>query len=440
VLQGEAAMMGKEHFIKTYGAPLYTVSVGCSGGSYGSSQPADALPGLYDGILIACTFPDPLAIATSGSDARLLAHYFDAAKGALTDTQQLAISGYKGDKAFLDAASQAARNDPVPGRTDEPGYKSASWSEVVPAALRYDPKTNPKVARPTIYDHARNVYGVDPATGFARRTFDNTGVQYGLEALRAGQITAAQFLDLNERIGGFDQDAGYVPSRSIGDAGAIKRAYQSGLELSGGGGLAQIPVFDITGIYNDDGGYHYQWFHFAMRERMAQANGDTGNHVMWRGSPVPTDKAWAQFVAWEEAIHADAALGSPREKTVRDKPAALADGCWTSPTSFVSEPQTFSREPSSACNTSFPSFGNPRLMAGGPLAADVLKCQLKPVDPADYADKLAAADLQRLRHIFPTGVCDWSKPGVSQVPLVPWASFGPAPENLVFDVKRGSGR
>ncbi|HEY1751313.1 MAG TPA: DUF6351 family protein, partial [Caulobacteraceae bacterium] len=273
VLSGEAASMGKEHFIKGFGVPLYTVSVGCSGGSYGSAQPADAEPGLYDGILIACTFPDPLAIANAGSDAHLLEHYFDGAgKGAFSEAQQAAVSGYKGAKAFLDAANQSERTDPVPGRADEPGYKSAVWNEVVPASLRYDPKANPKGARPTIYDAARNVFGVDPATGFARRSFDNVGVQYGLAALNAGQITPAQFLDLNAGVGGYDADANYTAARSAGDAGAIRRAYQSGLQLGGGGGLASIPVFDISGIYNDDGGYHYQWYHFALRGRMAKAN------------------------------------------------------------------------------------------------------------------------------------------------------------------------
>lgn len=437
VLAGEAAMMGKEHFIKRFGVPAWTVSVGCSGGSYGGAQPADALPGLYDGVMIACTFPDPLAIANSGSDAHLLTHYFDGAgKGAFTPDQQLAVSGYKSAKAFLDAANQAGRNDPVPGRVDSPGYRSAAWSDAVPVALRYDPKTNPKGARPTVYDAARNVFGVDPATGFARRSFDNVGVQYGLAALNAGQITPRQFLDLNEAVGGYDQDANYVAARSAGDPGAIRRAYQSGLQLGGGGGLAAIPVFDLSGIYNDDGGYHYQWFHFALRERLVRSNGDAANHVMWRGDPAPFDKAWAAFVAWVDRVHADASAGPPHARTVRDKPAAAVDGCWTSPTDFVAEPQTFSREPKTVCNTRFPSYGAPRLMAGGPLAADVLKCRLKPVDPKDYAVALSADDLQRLRRIFPGGVCDWSKPGVGQTPVVTWASFGPAPGNLVFDVTR----
>ena len=354
VLEGEAAMMGKEHFIKRFGVPAYTVSIGCSGGSYGGAQPADALPGLYDGVLIACTFPDPLAIATSGLDAHLLEHYFDiTAKGAFTDDERAAISGYKGAKAFLDAANQAERTDPVPGRDDAPGYKSAVWNDVVPAALRYDPVANPRGARPTIFDHARNVFGADPATGFARRTFDNVGVQYGLAALNAGQITPVQFLDLNERIGGVNQDANYVATRSVGDSGALRRAYQSGLELSGGGGLKSIPVFDISGIYNDDAGYHYQWFHFALRARMAQANGDAANHVMWRGNPVPFDKAWTTFIAWMEAIHTDKSPRSARAKTIADKPALATDGCWRGPDSLVAEVQSFRASPARPATRSF---------------------------------------------------------------------------------------
>jgi len=72
-------------------------------------------------------------------------------------------------------------------------------------------------------------------------------------------------------------------------------------------------------------------------------------------------------------------------------------------------------------------------VAGGPLDANVLKCQLKVPDAKDYPGSLTASDLQRLRAIFPSGVCDWSKPGVGQTRVLPWASFGPAPENLVFE-------
>ena len=177
-----------------------------------------------------------------------------------------------------------------------------------------------------MFDASINIYGADPKTGFALRPFDNVGVQYGLAALKAGTITPAQFLDLNEQIGGFDQDANYVPSRSVGDAGAIKRAYQGGVTLGGGGGLASIPVFD-DGAYNDERGYHYQWFHFAIRERIAKQNGNADNHVMWRG-PVQAETAWPVFIQWVANFKADTSTASPHDKAVKARVGAAVDGCW----------------------------------------------------------------------------------------------------------------
>jgi Tannase-like family of unknown function (DUF6351) len=281
-------------------------------------------------------------------------------------------------RAFMDAANQSGRTDPVPERADVDGYRSGVWNAVVPESLRYHPTRNPTGARPTVYDVAVNVYGRDPATGFARRPFDNVGVQYGLAALADGVISVDQFLDLNERIGGYDQDGNYVAERSVGDAGAIERAYRSGLQLGGGGGLASIPVFDITGIYNDDSGYHYQWFHFALRERMLAANGGTENHVMWRGSPVPFDRAWDVFVSWVSAHTADETPGSARDRVIRSKPPEAVEGCWKDASTFVAEPQTLDHEATTECNSLFPSWTFPRHVAGGPIAANVLKCALVP--------------------------------------------------------------
>src|SRR5207248_11113992 len=41
--------------------------------------------------------------------------------------------------------------------------------------------------------------------GFAGLPVDNVGVQYGLNALKQGIITPAQFADLNSKIGGEDR-------------------------------------------------------------------------------------------------------------------------------------------------------------------------------------------------------------------------------------------
>jgi Tannase-like family of unknown function (DUF6351) len=435
-LAGEVTSMGKEHFIKTFGAPYYTVSRGCSGGSYSSEQVADAFPGLLDGILIDCTFPDPFAIAYSAQDAHLLDHYFTVTNPTgFTLAEQAAVSGYANTTTMRAAGNQSQRTDPVPGRVDVPGYSSAVWNAAVPVALRYDPVTNPTGARPTVFDENANVFGKDPATGFALRSFDNVGVQYGLAALNAGIITTAQFLDLNEAIGGYDQDENYIPQRTVGDAGAIKRAYESGLNLGGGGGMASIPVFDFTGIYSENTtNYHLQWEHFATRERMREENGNADNHVMWRAIPatIALDQpARVVFDQWMEAYKADTSNLSQRQKVIADKPSGAVDGCFTDATTFVAEPQTFSNQPTTTCNALMPSYAFPRYVAGGPLSASILKCQLKPIDPSDYAVTFTAAEMARLQTIFPSGVCDWSKPGVNQVRVLPWPT---SPATGVIDL------
>ena len=70
------------------------------------------------------------------------------------------------------------------------------------------------------------------------------------------------------------------------------------------------------------------------------------------------------------------------------------------------------------------------MVAGGPLTNDVLKCQLKLLDRADYTVEFSDEEWARLERIFEDGVCDWSKPGVGQVPNTDtWLSFGPSPVN-----------
>jgi hypothetical protein len=437
LVAGEATMMGKEHFIETFGVPLYTISTGGSGGAITSEGVGNAFPWLvrrhspFSGVPGHAVHSDE---RRGRSSAGALLHR-DQSRRDSPSAQQVEVSGYRGQQAWYDAANQSGRIDPVPGRVDIPGYSSAVWSSAVPAALRYDPVTNRGGARPTMFDWVRNVYGRDPVTGFGLRTFDNVGVQYGLGALNSGAITTTQFLDLNERIGGVDQDFNYIASRAVGDAGAIKRTYQAGLNMDGSGGLRDIPVFDM-GSYNDTSGYHYQWYRFAIRERLRAANGDVGNHVMWRGSSVPQPKAWQLLNMWVTAIKNDHSAIPEHQKVIKNRPPVLVDGCWPSTSQFVAEPQTLSSLPNTTCNTVYPSWTNPRYVAGGPITADRYKCQLKPINLADYTVTFAPAEIARLNTIFPAGVCDWSKPGVNQTGVVTWPSFGPSPDNLVFDVTK----
>ena len=121
-----------------------------------------------------------------------------------------------------------------------------------------------------------------------------------------------------------------------------------------------------------------------------------------------------------------------RAKVLHAKPAQGTEGCFDND-HFIAENLIFSSQPVSECSKLYPVYSSPRKEAGGPLAANILKCQLKPIDSADYTAPFSAVEIERMQTIFPGGVCDFAKPGVNQAPLVTWPSFGPSTEHLVWD-------
>jgi hypothetical protein len=411
VLAAETMMMTRERFIEAYGPVAHTQGFGCSGGSYQQHQIADEYPGLLDGILPGCSFPEVTHATVSFiTDAWLLDHYFTTTGTAWSAEQKRAVTGFLNYATAPNVAFGARRIDP------------RAFCGVVPVAQRYDPAGNPGGVRCDLYDHAVNVWGRDPATGFARRPLDNVGIQYGLKALESGAITPEQFVDLNERVGGFDADANIVAGRTVADPEAVRRAYRTGRVTYGGLGLKDIPIVDYR-AYNDDapnGDIHVRYHSFAMRERLRKANGSADNQVMLvedqRYGLYGTNSPLLQHAIlgldrWITAIGAD-----PRHRAAANKPAGLREGCNTRDAnpSFVAEAQR--RDPSTRCEQLYPSASFPREVAGGDVAADVVKCRLKPLDFADYRARFTGAQRARLRAAFPGGVCDWSRPGVSQQP------------------------
>jgi hypothetical protein len=434
LLAAETMMMVKERFIETYGRPRYTIGWGCSGGSYQQHQIGDNYPGLLDGIIPSCSFPEVgFGTAYTLADSRLLWHYYQNSTVDWTEEQLRAASGFGVFATIPNLDNGAARLDPVP---DRPDRASAEFDASVDPSLRYHPTDNPRGARATIYDHAVNSYGIDRQTGFARRPLDNVGVQYGLEALNAGQISTEQFLDLNEKIGGMDIDANFVPQRMSADLRATRAAYRTGRMLNGGGGLASMPILDYDQLYTDlqpGGDIHLKFHHFSTRERLRQANGHIDNHVMWSGGGNSADdaaypgrvayiqdRALEAMDRWLARITADTSSAPRVEKVVRNKPADLQDGCWTRETTpnFIAEPQRFGGPGTSACNNLYPAFPSPRMVAGGPIESNIIKCELKAVDPRDYSVDFSSANYARLTRIFPAGVCNWDVPGVGQTDLL----------------------
>lgn len=58
------------------------------------------------------------------------------------------------------------------------------------------------------------------------------------------------------------------------------------------------------------------------------------------------------------------------------------------------------------------------------MKSDIIKCQLEPVDAADYKAAFTSEHRSRLQSTFAGGVCDWTQPGVEQQELIgTWISF-----------------
>ena len=54
------------------------------------------------------------------------------------------------------------------------------------------------------------------------------------------------------------------------------------------------------------------------------------------------------------------------------------------------------------------------MVAGEPLENDVFKCQLRPIDPAEYKVSFTATEIAQLKGIFSQGVCDYTVAGMGQ--------------------------
>lgn len=479
-LAGETALMLKEHFIETHGVPLYTVGVGGSGGAIQQYAFAQNQPGLLDALIPQYSYSDMITQTIHVGDCELLEYYFDVTdrgnprwKDVL---QRRLVEGLNASRMPSMSASEASQwnllyqiiypllglNAPAP----EPGSSvpaitecRRAWFGLTPLVL--DPTFTDvddldklaQGAEGVEWTHAGdlvNIYGVDD-TGFARRPWDNVGVQYGLEAVASGAITPAEFLDLNAQVGGWKKsadmvvegfpfvggldlanfdpwsarnanhspDGGATPApRTVGDLKAIRAAYTSGMRFDGD---IDIPVIDWRHYLEEELDMHHSHQSFATRRRIQLARGNADNQVIWFTDARParafdqTPQAFEVIDEWMANLRAH-----PERGVAGNKPPGAVDACFHTDGSEIAEGDhvwdgILDGLPPGPCTQDFPLHQTTRIVAGGPIQGGIFKCGLESVDEAiadgDYGSWTPSdAERARLMEIFPGGVCDWSRP------------------------------
>jgi Tannase-like family of unknown function (DUF6351) len=429
-ISAESVMMLQERIRETYGSIRYTIGSGCSGGSIQQHLIAANYPGLLDGILPNCSYEDSWTTAMEVGDCSLLLNYFTTKSPTMwtSPAQRAAVAGSKDASVcpFWQATFVPVGN---PARAQNCNLHTSPEL----AALVYNPLTNPTGIRCTVQDHQVAIWGRRAEDGFARTPADNVGVQYGLEALEAGQITPEQFVDLNEKVGGVDIDANFTSERMESDPGSLRIAYKAG-QVTNARQLANVPIIDLRGSANVND-IHTDFHSYALRARLDEANGGHGNQVIWTWpslggfvgitpSAVVAQRAFLRMDRWLSAIEADHSNRPLRVKVLQNKPADAVDLCYATPgsTEEITDPAT--------CAALFPWYGDSRLAAGMPLTHDVLKCRRELLRRSYYEVPFTDEQWDRLRSAFPTGVCDWSKPGVGQrlqAHAQPWLTFEDGP-------------
>jgi hypothetical protein len=76
------------------------------------------------------------------------------------------------------------------------------------------------------------------------------------------------------------------------------------------------------------------------------------------------------------------------------------------------------------------------MVAGESINTDQEKCQRKTLRASDYYPvTFGAAEWAALERMFPSGVCNWSKPGVDQAPTIPWQTYQTSSGSVIYGGK-----
>lgn len=467
LLAEDTARRVKAQFISLYGEPLYTLGIGGSGGGLAQYLIAQNSTGVLDGLMPIYSFPDMVSQSIFLLDCDLLQHYFnvtDSGNSKWKDWEQReniegmnGINGFEHPYTFLVPLNQmfAGAWPSMPNGSSECVY---SW--FIAATFFYNPKQG--FVKPYFSDEVKEqvnwtywqdlaqIYGTDD-NGFARTTWGNEGVQYGLKAMQQGDISIDEFIHLNQYIGSWvpqdkmrketaftpfgmkfpiwlslwsrnniTEPKSHVAKRKPSDPKAIDNGYRYGQVFIG---KAEVPILEIRHYLEEDLNMHHTLASFEARLRMLEYQGHNDNQVIWisHKDHTPIDKGIAFLDQWLLARKA-----STDKSPVSTKPKLLLDSCIDEQgnVQFAGDnvwDGVWNNKPAGKCSEIYPTYSNIRVQAGGPWAGSIFKCGrvsvANAIEQGIYGNVNMQAYRTQLENIFPAGVCDYTQGDIAKPDL-----------------------
>lgn len=455
LLAEDTARRVKRQFTSLYGKPLYTVGIGGSGGGLAQYLIAQNSTGILDGIIPLYSYPDMITQTTYALDCDLLNNYFtfrakhkkswlDWRRRQLVEGMN-ALNNFPQRAAYLQPLNQVAAGfmPSLPKGNNEciNGYFGLSSFINNPKQGFVRDFFHPRVVDDVAWSYWQDlssILGTD-SNGDALSTWDNVGVQYGLSALKNGDISVKEFLDVNRKIGGWKAQnkmkketlmtplgrkiplwlsiwskqnitkvSNKVAARHQGSIAAMNAAYLSGQVFIG---KIDLPIIDVRHYLEDDLDMHHVSASFFSRLRIIKANGHSNNHVIWIANKdySPIAAAFAQMDDWLLTIN------DSTTDVISAKPSSLIDTCFAADGKIIAQGEhtwdgDWNDKAIGTCQQTYPMFSTSRIQAGGNWAGDIFKCKLisleQAIDRGFYGTVAVNDYIEQLDKIFPSGVCD----------------------------------
>ncbi len=324
--------MAKERIVEQFGQIRYTIGTGCSGGSLTQQQVANAYPGVYQGILPQCSYPDALSTGIQFADYHGFAPTSRTSRRGCRSSgcplQWGPVEGHLSGSNAVSPTRRSSRRRPPPAGL-RPGRRRLPPRDEPGRGALLDPRLHDqhlRAAPEDVWSPMEQAAG----KGFAGFPLGNVGVQYGLGALESGLITTEQFVDLNHEIGGLDIDINHVPERTAGDLQTLKQHLPERRDQRG---QQHGPGRDHRHARPRPGDR-------ARRVSLvgaARAPGSRARHhenqVIWFG-PTPLlgdaqlpDRGADRMDEWLSAVEDDKSSKPLAEKIIANKPGDLQDEC-----------------------------------------------------------------------------------------------------------------